>query len=215
MNDFDGKKDGKFTDWKDAVNEVNPPQPAPGKKVISFTLPVDETSKRPVRKPRKVLEAKEAESDFSLFNLEDYRDLAESPRRRAREVAMMLLFAACGGCDWQTAANILDDTGIKGDNIVFALDLARMAYDEREMNDALLAAYSRGWDVERFASVDRSILRMAVCELRHDTAENHHVIINEAIELGKKFGSADSGAFINGMLDAIYNHEFKPVGADK
>lgn len=200
-------------DWKTAVAEVDPPQPAPGKKVISFSLPQDKKADKPVRKPRKQVQSlgEDEPIDFTVYNQEDYRDLASSPRRRAREVAMMLLFAACGGCDWQTAANILDDAGVKDDNIPFALELARTAFIEAEESDALLKTYSKGWTLDRFSAVDHAILRLAVCELRHDKEDQHSIIINEAIELGKKFSSDDSSAFINGMLDTIYSREFKPV----
>jgi len=70
--------------------------------------------------------------------------------------------------------------------------------------DALLGSCAENWSVERMSRVDRSILRMAVYELLHCQDIPPKVAINEAIDLGKLFGSENSGAFINGVLDALY-----------
>ncbi len=76
-----------------------------------------------------------------------------------------------------------------------------VARHRREIDDAI-ESVSTHWRLDRMAKVDRNVLRLAVFELRHgDTPVK--VAINEAIELGKKFGSESSGAFINGVLDKI------------
>ena len=59
------------------------------------------------------------------------------------------------------------------------------------------------WDVRRMAAIDRNIIRMAVFEMRERSDIPSKVSINEAIELGKKYSTAQSGAFINGILDRI------------
>ena len=59
------------------------------------------------------------------------------------------------------------------------------------------------WRIERMAVVDRNTLRMAVYEMLHDQATPIAVVLDEAIEIAKRFGSEDSGRFINGILDAI------------
>ncbi|MDE3110091.1 MAG: transcription antitermination factor NusB [Acidobacteriota bacterium] len=69
--------------------------------------------------------------------------------------------------------------------------------------DALVASLSENWQLDRLASVDRGILRLAICELRLGTAPAK-VVIDEALELAKKFSSAESPAFLNGVLDAAY-----------
>lgn len=69
--------------------------------------------------------------------------------------------------------------------------------------DTLLKSVARNWDLRRMAVVDRNVLRMAVYELLHCTDIPPKVTINEAIEIGKKFSTANSGAFINGILDRI------------
>ena len=145
---------------------------------------------------------------FRRLNAEDYAELSSTPRRRAREASLLLLFQVeIGGCPWSIAEQVLADAGVKGKNAEFAIALARGAAAEREHTDRLLAAYAREWDVERFSAVDRVVLHLAVAELLHDERDEAHIIMNEAIELGKKFGSADSGPFINAMLDRIYSRD--------
>lgn len=140
---------------------------------------------------------------FRRLNSEDFAGLSPTPRRRSREAALLLLFQVeQGGCDWDIAAGVLEMARVKGANAEFALDSAKRAHEQRKETDELLAAYARDWAVERFSPVDLLVLRLAIPELLAEP-ENSSVVINEAIELGKKFGAEESGAFINGMLDNI------------
>ena len=66
-----------------------------------------------------------------------------------------------------------------------------------------LQSVTRNWDLRRMAVVDRNVLRMAVYELMWCADVPHKVAINEAIEIGKKFSTANSGGFVNGILDRI------------
>ncbi|MBR5430007.1 MAG: transcription antitermination factor NusB [Firmicutes bacterium] len=208
-----------------ALPEDRMPEPAPGRRVISFSLPAEETPvKKRARKPRvqQAVDEYTAAADaaaeeslaaaFAAFNKEDYRDLSATPRRRGREVALLILFAATRGADldetWTFARNILRDTGLAEDNAVFALELARQAYERREECDRLLAAYARDWSPDRFPAVDLCILRLACAELLEGGAAAT-VVINEAVELAKKFSAEDSAPFVNGMLDNIYKFEIK------
>lgn len=202
--------------------EERMPEPAPGRRVISFSLP--ETEEPPLKKRGRKPKVQQAvdeyenadqpgnEELFAAFNLEDYKDLSAAPRRRSREVALLLLFAATRGPEpdekWSFARNILRDTGLDCHQAVFALDLARQAWDRREDSDAWLSAYARDWSPDRFPAVDLAILRLAVAELTTDCSAPT-VVINEAVELAKKFSADDSAAFINGMLDNIYKSEIK------
>lgn len=70
--------------------------------------------------------------------------------------------------------------------------------------DTLIEQYSNNWKVRRMACVDRNVLRLAVWELLYCEDIPSKVSINEAIDIGKKFGSTESGAFINGILDSIH-----------
>jgi transcription antitermination factor NusB len=85
----------------------------------------------------------------------------------------------------------------------FATRLAVGAIRNMPEADQRLREVTRNWDLSRMATVDRNILRMAVFELLHCHDIPPKVTINEAIEIGKKFSTANSGAFINGILDRI------------
>ena len=85
----------------------------------------------------------------------------------------------------------------------FARRLVLGAHQSREATDRRLATVTRNWDVKRMAAIDRNILRMAIYELQHCPDVPPKVAINEAIELGKRYSTANSGAFINGILDRV------------
>ena len=68
--------------------------------------------------------------------------------------------------------------------------------------DALIVQHAQNWRLERMAIIDRAVLRLAIYELR--TKETPpKVVLNEAVDLAKKFSSEDAGAFVNGILDAV------------
>jgi N utilization substance protein B len=81
--------------------------------------------------------------------------------------------------------------------------LARGAQREVEGLDRAISAALTNWRFERVASVDRNILRIAAYELAHEPQTPSSVIIDEAVEMAKRFGEADSPAFVNGVLDAV------------
>lgn len=85
----------------------------------------------------------------------------------------------------------------------FAQGLVEGVMRERETLDGILAGTVAHWRVSRMAVVDRNILRVAVYELAWLRETPAAVILDEAIEVGKKFGSEQSGSFINGILDAV------------
>ena len=86
----------------------------------------------------------------------------------------------------------------------YAAELVRGVYREREALDARIQSVSSRWRVDRMARVDRNILRMGAFELLHRAGEvPRTVAINEALEVAKTFGTAESSAFINGLLDRI------------
>lgn len=84
----------------------------------------------------------------------------------------------------------------------FANQLFEGAANDVADLDLLIATYARNWQLERVAAIDRAILRLAMHELRAaDTPPK--VVLNEAIEMAKKFSSEDAGAFVNGVLDTF------------
>ena len=86
---------------------------------------------------------------------------------------------------------------------MFASDLLEGTFRNKREIDDLIERHSLHWKLARMAVVDRNILRLAVYELLylHDVPTS--VVLNEAIEIAKKFGTEDSGAFINGILDKV------------
>ena len=85
----------------------------------------------------------------------------------------------------------------------FALHLIRGTVDNDQEIDDMIAVVAQNWEIQRMAVIDRNILRMATYEILHRDDIPPKVSINEAIELGKRFSTSNSGAFINGILDKI------------
>lgn len=89
------------------------------------------------------------------------------------------------------------------DTLAFAELLVRGVVEHQESIDALLGECSTNWRLPRMAMVDRNILRMATFELRYLDEVPPKVTLNEAIEIAKRYGTGDSSAFINGILDRV------------
>ena len=128
-------------------------------------------------------------------------------RRRARELALQVLFHM----EYNP-----DDPDVSFDRIclcfsppkdtrAFARQLVQGVWANRKDLDRLIAESSKNWRVERMSRVDRNVLRMAVFEVVYVREIPPKVSIDEAVEIGKRFGTEESGAFINGVLDHIYN----------
>jgi transcription antitermination factor NusB len=128
-------------------------------------------------------------------------------RRRSRELAIKVLFHLEYSRDDPAEAFDLVCKNFKFSEDVkpFAQGLVLGVYDRLNELDTIISETSRNWRLERIAKVDRCILRLAAFELLHRSDIPPKVSINEAVDLGKKFGSEESGAFINGILDKIYN----------
>ena len=127
-------------------------------------------------------------------------------RRKSRELAMQMLFQADVGkqSPEQVTATFWKsvDTGepeVRG----FAEDLFRSAIAHQEKIDELIAANSRHWRIERMPAVDRNLLRMAVGEMLGFKSTPFPIVINEALEIGRRFSAPESINFLNGILDAI------------
>ena len=137
-----------------------------------------------------------------------------SPRRQGREVALQIVCAADSSpAPDASAALELYFSQLAGDDEADmpgkeALDrpfvdaLVRATLDNRNQVDAAITQVSRSWRIDRMALVDRNILRLAVAEMLHLPEVPARVSINEAVELAKRFGAAESPAFVNGLLDS-------------
>lgn len=85
----------------------------------------------------------------------------------------------------------------------FADSLVRKVASDREAIDEVISSASRHWRIERMSRVDRNVLRLGVAELQLEVETPRAVIIDEAVELAKRFGSEGSSVFVNGVLDRI------------
>jgi N utilization substance protein B len=98
---------------------------------------------------------------------------------------------------WAERSNVEDD--VRG----FAEDLFRVASDRMTEIDALIEKHTKHWRMERMATVDRNVLREAVAEFLGYPETPHAIVINEALEIARKFSSPESVQFINGVLDSV------------
>ena len=134
-------------------------------------------------------------------------------RSRARELALQFLFQLdFQDGDYRRELDVFLDEELRGtgasedairETKVFARALVDGVIEHREAIDDLLAKTAANWELARMAAVDRNALRIGCYELVFAGDVPTKVAINEAIELGKRFSTAQSGAFINGILDRI------------
>ncbi len=126
-------------------------------------------------------------------------------RRRARELALQLLYQhEHTGADLDVMQRDFDEwTGASDGVREFADVLLRGTLSQLEKLDEELALQTAHWRLERLAAVDRNILRLAMYELMHEPDTPPAVVIDEAIEIAKKFGAEESGRFVNGVLDGF------------
>lgn len=126
-------------------------------------------------------------------------------RTRSREIALQVLYS----CDKEVAPDqrlwegTLADAECSPEVRAFARELIVGVLADRARIDVLIAGAADNWELSRLATVDRNILRLSVHELMARADIPAKVSINEAIELGKRYSTAQSGAFINGLLDRI------------
>ena len=104
-------------------------------------------------------------------------------------------------------------TKLSADSAAQAFDYAKRlvdgAIEHREEIDELIRGQAENWRLERMSAVDRNVLRLAVYEFLYESDVPKLVVVDEAIELAKKFGSEQSGRFVNGLLDGLLKtHEF-------
>jgi N utilization substance protein B len=127
-------------------------------------------------------------------------------RRKSRELALQMLFQADMGKQngddvrrtfWKERDTV--DADVRG----FAEDLFRVALDRTSEIDLLIEGHAENWRMERMAAVDRNILRAAVAELLGFPTTPRAVVINEALEIARRFSSPESVQFINGVLDSV------------
>ena len=132
--------------------------------------------------------------------------MSPGPRRKSRELAMQMLFQADIGR--QNPEQVLATFWKAGDEAeprirAFAEEIFRVACARHEEIDELIAANSKHWRVERMPAVDRNLLRMAVAEILGFKGTPFPIVINEALEIGRRYCALESINFLNGVLDSI------------
>jgi N utilization substance protein B len=127
-------------------------------------------------------------------------------RRKSRELAMQMLFQADIGRQnpdevrktfWQAREELDPDT--RG----FAEDLFRVATQRQAEIDAAIELHSKNWRLARMPAVDRNLLRMAIAELLGFPGTPAPIVIDEALEIARRYSAPESVDFLNGVLDAI------------
>ena len=137
-------------------------------------------------------------------------------RTRARELALQFLYQLD-----LLGSEVLDDLSAflrleesDAQTCRFARRLVEGTHEHREAIDEGIQQVAQNWQIARMAVIDRNVLRLATYELLHCEDIPPKVAINEAIELGKRYSTANSGAFINGILDKIKSTRPAPAGEE-
>mgnify|MGYP003961056625 FL=1 len=128
-------------------------------------------------------------------------------RRSSRELALKFLYQFElneGDLDEQIKLFLERNSSQEGvEN--FMKELVMSLVSKMKEVDEIIQKYSDHWDLDRMTVIDRNILRIGACELLFNFSTPPKVVINEAIDIAKKYGNEDSPEFINGILDKVYN----------
>lgn len=134
-------------------------------------------------------------------------------RHRAREVALQILYrydVSHPNGDAASSHELVRELGAHFDHFQvpqelreFSGQLVAGALNDRQELDSILETHAANWKVSRMTSVDRSLLRMSVYELKAFPETDISVVIDEAVELAKEFGTAETPSFVNGILDSV------------
>ena len=127
--------------------------------------------------------------------------MSRRQRRRARVLALQALYQLDSGRTWEHVSAFLAQVG--GPTGEGARTLAQAAWDERESLDRILGEHLEEWTVPRLGAVERALLRLGLYELLHQPDVPTAVVIDEAVELAKRFASEPSGGLINAVLDKV------------
>ncbi len=127
-------------------------------------------------------------------------------RRKARELAMQMLFQ--GDMGKQTPEQVAKTFWVATDEMDpdvrgFAQDLYRVATARAEEIDELIAKHLVKWRIERMPGVDRNVLRLAVAEMLGFKSTPFPIVINEALEIARRYSAPESVSFLNGVLDSM------------
>lgn len=129
----------------------------------------------------------------------------KNTRRESRELALRMLFQLDVGKQplEEVMEGALAQSRLEGANRQYAEDLVRGTLDHLAELDGRITALTPDWTPDRQAAVDRSILRLSAWELLYRPDAPVAAVVNEAVELAKKYSTAESGRFVNGVLGAL------------
>lgn len=131
--------------------------------------------------------------------------MAAYSRSRCREWALQFLYQGefAKAPDPGALAGFWGHFQDEGEPPAYLKELVEGVGSHLEELDALIVRYSEHWRLERMTIVDRNLLRLAIYELLYQPGIPPKVVINEAVEMAKRYGSEDSGAFVNAILDQV------------
>lgn len=126
-------------------------------------------------------------------------------RRKAREFCLQILFQLefCADSLSLVLEEFWSEREVPNEIKEYTEWLVKGVVAQEKIIDELIQSVSRNWKLERMSVVDRNILRLAVFELMEESHLQPAIIINEAIEIAKKFSTEKAAVFINGLLDAV------------
>lgn len=138
-------------------------------------------------------------------------------RRKARELALQLLYQhdIAGTPPEEMFRSTEEYAEAKPEVQEYAARLLLGTLQNREELDAKLSERSEHWRLGRMPAVDRNLLRLALYELLYERDTPHAVVIDEAVEIAKKYSTPSSGPFVNGVLDGIRRATFGPSPRDE
>lgn len=128
------------------------------------------------------------------------------PQQKFREIVFLLLYSHDMGRtdDDEMISFLMEELSVSKQSVLKAMERARLISDKLPEIDAQIAAKSVTYEFERIQSVERNVLRLGVYELFHDNELPPKVAIAEALRLAKKFGTPESVAFVNAILDSLF-----------
>jgi N utilization substance protein B len=129
----------------------------------------------------------------------------QNTRRQGREAALQVIYLkdVSRGALEAVPEKVWSDKPLTEKTRSFAGHLAEGVLSHQSAIDDLIKKYAENWEMSRMAAIDRGILRMAAYELLHELDTPINVIINEALEIAKKYSTSESSKFVNGILDKI------------
>ncbi len=134
-------------------------------------------------------------------------------KRKARVITLQAIYAnEVSGLDLQSILKYIADEFKLDYNhsiVMYGSKLLKLTMQNKHEIDKIIISHSKNWDFTRIALIDRLILRISLTEMLYVDEVPHKVSITEGVEIAKEYSTDDSGGFVNGILDAVYNTVLK------